>query len=99
MLTDVADSLPDNVAVALFNGLQVIRRPDGQHGVLRDQLSAAPMSAPCGRTRTRSRCTLRPSLPRSRGAGGKPKNPRTKHAVLIVVAVFVVLLLFAGACC
>ena len=82
---DVADSLPDNVAVALFNGLQV--DPESRTAsmaALRDQLSAAPAVSAL-------RQDPQPEEPEE-----KPKNPRTKYAVLIVVAVFVVLLLFAG---
>lgn len=53
-------------------------------------------SAPCGRTRTRAGAHRAEPAPQPEEPEEKPKNPRTKYAVLIVVAVFVVLLLFAG---
>ena len=95
---DVADSLPDNVAVALFNGLQVdpeVRT--ASMAALRDQLSAAPAVSALRQDADKEPVHTAPEpAPQPEEPEEKPKNPRTKYAVLIVVAVFVVLLLFAG---
>ena len=84
---DVADSLPDNVAVALFNGLQV----DPESRTAAPAVSALRQDADKEPVHTAPEPAPQPEEPEE-----KPKNPRTKYAVLIVVAVFVVLLLFAG---
>ena len=100
--TDVAQSLPDYVAAALFNALQVNpgkRIPTMQQ--FRDQLATAPavsaMRADEQRQAVGRPAPAEPEEPEEEEAlPPKKKDNRVKYALLIVLAVFIVLLLFAG---
>lgn len=90
--SDVAEELPDYVAVALFNALQVtVENRTATIERFRDQLSTAPAVSrlledePAGEEIVETD----EELP-------EKTNSRTKYAVMIVLAVFVVLLLLAG---
>lgn len=73
---DVADSLPDNVAVALFNGLQVdpeVRT--ASMAALRDQLSAAPAVSALRQDADKEPVHTAPEpAPQPGGAGGKAEE-------------------------
>ncbi len=97
---NVAAELPDYVAAALFNALQVdpekrIRSMDQ----LRDQLSTAPaVSAMREDDRRQAEAAASAASEEQEEEEEEPpkKSNRTKYAILIVVAVFVLLLLLAG---
>ncbi|MDD2361471.1 MAG: PASTA domain-containing protein [Oscillospiraceae bacterium] len=91
--SDIAAELPDYIAAALFNGLQV--DPENRTRTIdsfRDQLSTAPAVS-------RLRQDEVPENSETDEEDAPPpdkKNSRTKYAVLIVLAVFIFLLLAAG---
>lgn len=91
--TEVANELPENVALALFHALQVDndkRTPTIE--AFRDQVAAAP--AVSALLEKEEREEEAPEEPEEEPP--KKKNNRTKYAVLIVVAVFLVLVLIGG---
>lgn len=93
--TEVAEDLPENVALALFNALQVDsdkRTPS--INAFRSQLSAAPAVSALLEDEKPEPAPAEPEPETPEPP--KPKNNRTKYAVLIVLAVFLVLLLLAG---
>ncbi len=101
---DVAKSLPDYVAAALFNALQTDpekRTPSVQQ--LRDQLATAPAVSAMREDEQRTQVWNAPA-PQEPAEdeeeepeeNGRPKDNRVKYALLIVLAVFIVLLLIAG---
>ncbi len=92
--SDVAETLPENVAAALFNALQVdVDKRTASIAAFRDQLSAAPAVSALLQDERRA---PEPEEEEPAPEEPKKKNKSTKYAVLIVVAVFVVLVLIAG---
>lgn len=96
--SDVAAQLPDYVAAALFNALQV--NPANRTASVerfRDQLSTAPAVSALREDESRREKTAamkaeqEPPAPQK-----KKKKSNAKIAVLIVLAVFILLLLLAG---
>lgn len=93
--TDVAKELPDYIAAALFNALQV--NPENRPRSIehfRDQLSTAPAVS-------RLREDEKPDMPEPEPEPTDDQSPqkkesRYKYAVLIVLSVFIFLLLLAG---
>ena len=93
---EVAETLPENVAVALFNALQVDReKRTASIAAFREQLSAAPAVSAL-KNEVQGEIEPEPETSEEPEPEEKPKNNRVKYAILIVVAVFVVLLLLAG---
>lgn len=93
---EVAKELPDHVAAALFNALQVL--PDKRTASIqqfRDQLSAAP--AVTALIEAEGAAQQPPAEEEEPEPPAKPKNKRTKYVLLIVLAAFIVMLLAAGA--
>ena len=103
---DVAQTLPDHVAVALYNALQV--RPDARTRTMkefRDKLAEAPAISAMRRPEEDPSATApvrEPERPSAKEATREeepeepPKSNRGKYAVLIVLSAFIVLLLVAG---
>ena len=103
---DVAQTLPDHVAVALYNALQV--RPDARTRTMkefRDKLAEAPAISAMRRPEEDPSATApvrEPERPSAKEATREeePEEPRRatggKYAVLIVLSAFIVLLLVAG---
>ena len=97
----VARDLPDHVAAALFNALQVSpERRTSSMAAFRDQLAAAPAVTELMREETAAPPPPPPppaAEPEEEEEERRPrkKNNRVKVAVLIVAAVFVLLLLLA----
>ncbi|HIW73642.1 MAG TPA: PASTA domain-containing protein [Firmicutes bacterium] len=98
---DVAQTLPDYVAAALFNALQVDPEKRTQSvRQFRDQLSTAPaVSAMREDEQTQVWKAAPPAEPEEEPEEepSQPKDNRMKYALLIVLAVFIILLLIAGA--
>ena len=95
--TEVAQELPDNVALALFNALQVDNdKRTATIAAFRDQLSAAPAVSALLEDEPPAPPPPPEKPEPAQEEPPKPKNSRTKYAVLIVIAVFVMLLLLAG---
>ncbi len=96
--SEVAETLPENVAAALFNALQVdVDKRTPSIAAFRDQLSAAPAVSALLQDEKNAPAATEPE-PEDEPEEPKPKakNKTTKYAVLIVVSVFVVLVLVAG---
>lgn len=100
---DVAKTLPDHVAAALFNALQIL--PDKRTSSIaafRDQLTAAPAvtallqdEAPA---QGKSAETNRKAAESTEKTPEPPKKKKNgKYILLVALAVFIVLLLIAGA--
>ena len=96
---EVADELPEHVAVALFNALQVL--PENRTKNIeqfRDQLCTAPsVTALLQDEPPAVVVAAEDSDTDDADPKDKKKNKKTKYYVLIVAAVFLVLLLIAGA--
>lgn len=93
----MAQELPDNVALALFNALQVDNdKRTATIAAFRDQLSAAPAVSALLEDEPPAPPPPPEKPEPAQEEPPKPKNSRTKYAVLIVIAVFVMLLLLAG---
>ena len=94
---NVARDLPDHVAAALFNALQV--QPEKRTpsiAAFRDQLAAAPAVTELMKEEAAAPPPPPPVVePEEEDEKPKKKNNRVKVAVLIVAAVFVLLLLLA----
>lgn len=103
---DVAETLPDHVAIALYNALQV--RPDARTRTMkdfRDKLAEAPAISAMRRPEEEPRAAAPVKEPeraavketkKEDAPEEPPKSSRGKIAVLIVLAAFIVLLLVAG---
>lgn len=101
--SDVARTLPDHVAAALFHALQT--SPDKRIatiGQFRDRLAAAPAVSALLKDEKPAPIAAAPAAAETPKAenerkADEKKSGRGKYAVLIVVSVFLVLLLLAGA--
>ena len=96
MPAEVAKELPDYVAAALFNALQVAPDKRTQSvAAFRDQLSTAPAVSALIQDQKEQAPAPEPVSP-PEPPEPKKKKGRARYAVLIVVAVFIVLLLIGA---
>ncbi len=100
--TDVAQALPDYVAAALFNALQVDpEKRTASVQQLRDQLATAPAVSAMRKDDEQQTQVWAAAAAVSEEEEPEEEEPpkkdnRVKYALLIVLAVFIVLLLLAG---
>ena len=100
--TDVAQALPDYVAAALFNALQVDpEKRTASVQQLRDQLATAPAVSAMRKddeqqTQVWAAAAAASEEEEPEEEETPKKDNRVKYALLIVLAVFIVLLLLAG---